>query len=46
MARSFVEAVLAFLLMVLALVLPAKTFILGQRGKRQQAPTVQNPARE
>jgi len=30
--RSFVEVVLAFLLMVLALVLPVKTLILGRRG--------------
>ena len=29
-ARSFVEVVLAFLLMVLALILPVKTFILGR----------------
>ena len=30
--RSFLEVVLAFLLMVLALALPVKTFILGHRG--------------
>lgn len=32
MARTFMELVLAFLLMVLALVLPLKTFIRGQGG--------------
>jgi hypothetical protein len=31
MARTFVGDVLAFLLMMLALILPAKTFILGRR---------------
>ena len=31
-ARDFLKVVLAFLLMVLALVLPAKTFLLGRRG--------------
>jgi energy-coupling factor transporter transmembrane protein EcfT len=43
---GFAESVLTLLLMGLALVLPAKTFVLGQRGKREQAPAVQNPARE
>ena len=38
-ARKFVEAVLIFLLMVVALVLPAKTFILG-RGVAQGGPGV------
>jgi hypothetical protein len=31
-ARSLVEILLAFLLMVVALILPAKTFILGRGG--------------
>ena len=31
-ARDFLKVALAFLLMVLALVLPAKTFVLGQGG--------------
>jgi uncharacterized membrane protein len=35
--RSYAEVVLAFLLMVLALALPAKTFILG-RGVAQAGP--------
>ena len=44
-ARDFVKVVLAFLLMVLALILPAKTFLLRRRGDAD-APGHRNPGAE